>query len=55
MNLNIDITLYLALGFALLLIGVLAFMAKKDVDFGIRTITALGLGVLLGVIFRGKL
>ena len=55
MNLNIDITLYLALGFALLLIGILAFMAKKDVDFGIRTITALGLGVLLGIIFRGKL
>jgi len=55
MNLNIDITLYLALGFALLLIGILAFMAKKNIDFGIRTITALGLGILLGVIFRGKL
>lgn len=55
MNLNIDITLYLALGFALLLIGILAFMAKKDVDFGIRTITAMGLGILLGIIFRGKL
>ncbi|MGB4439191.1 MAG: dicarboxylate/amino acid:cation symporter [Sedimentibacter sp.] len=55
MNLNIDITLYLALGFALLLIGLLAFMAKRDMDFGIRTITALGLGILLGILFRGKL
>lgn len=55
MNFNIDITLYAALGSAALLIGFLAWMAKKDIDFGIRTLTALGFGLVLGVLFRGKL
>lgn len=55
MNLNIDVTSYLALLAALVLIGILALMAKKEIDFGIRTITALGLGLGLGILFRGKL
>lgn len=55
MNLNIDVTSYLALLAALVLIVVLALMAKKEIDFGIRTITALGLGIGLGILFRGKL
>jgi Na+/H+-dicarboxylate symporter len=55
MNLNIDVTSYLALLAALVLIGILALMAKKEIDFGIRTITALGLGIGLGILFRGKL
>lgn len=55
MNLNIDVTSYLALLAALVLIVVLALMAKKEIDFGIRTITALVLGIGLGILFRGKL
>ncbi|WP_019228119.1 dicarboxylate/amino acid:cation symporter, partial [Sedimentibacter sp. B4] len=55
MILNIDVTSYLALLAALVLIGILALMAKKEIDFGIRTITALGLGIGLGILFRGKL
>jgi len=48
---NLDITSFSALGFAILLIGFLVYLAKKGVDFGIRTIIALALGIL----FRGKL
>ena len=42
-----------ALGAALLLIGVLVFLKKKKVDFGLRTIIALGFGILLGILFKG--
>ncbi len=52
---NLDITLFAALGFAILLIGILVYLAKRGVDFGIRTILALGLGIVLGIVFRGKL
>ncbi|WP_230406811.1 dicarboxylate/amino acid:cation symporter [Blautia liquoris] len=43
----------LALLTAILLIGVLVFLARKKVDFGVRTILALGLGIVLGVLFQG--
>lgn len=50
---NID---YLAIGalvVALLLIGVLVFLHKKHVNFGLRTIIAMVFGILLGIVFQG--
>lgn len=55
MNLNINATSYVALLAALVLIGILALMSKKEIDFGIRTIAALALGTVLGILFRGNL
>lgn len=52
---NLDLTLFAALGFAILLIGILVYLAKRGVDFGVRTIIALVLGIVLGIVFRGKL
>ncbi len=49
---NID---YLGIGAllaAILLIGVLAFLSKRKVDFGLRTIIALVFGLVLGIIFE---
>lgn len=50
---NIDYIALGALGAAILLIGALIFLKKKKVDFGLRTIIALGFGILLGVLFKG--
>ena len=41
-----------ALATALVLFGVLAFLKKKHVSFGIRTLIATGFGVILGLVFR---
>lgn len=41
-----------ALAAALVAFGVLAYLKKKHVDFGIRTIIASALGVLLGLTFK---
>lgn len=43
-----------ALFVALLLFAVLFYMAKKEINFGIRTITAAFLGLLLGYFFKGQ-
>lgn len=51
---NIDIQSLLALLVAVALFGVLYIMAKKKVNFGIRTIVALVLGVILGLLFKGQ-
>ena len=42
-----------ALAAALLLIGILVFLSKRKVDFGLRTIIALVFGLVLGIIFEG--
>ncbi|MBP3241179.1 MAG: dicarboxylate/amino acid:cation symporter [Oribacterium sp.] len=42
----------LALVSALVLFGALAYMHKKQVDFGIRTIAATFFGIVLGLVFR---
>ncbi len=50
---SIDFLAIGALAAAILLIGVLAFLRKRKVDFGLRTIIALVFGVVLGIIFEG--
>lgn len=50
---NIDFLAFGALAVAVLLIGVLVFLKKKNVDFGLRTIVALVFGLAIGIIFRG--
>lgn len=50
---NIDFIALGALGVAILLIGVLLFLKKKNVDFGIRTIVALVFGLVIGIAFEG--
>lgn len=42
-----------ALALAILFIGILVFLNKRKVDFGLRTIIALVLGIALGIIFEG--
>ena len=37
---------------ALVLFGVLYFLKRKDVDFGIRTLIATAFGVIIGLIFK---
>ncbi|MCC8023535.1 MAG: dicarboxylate/amino acid:cation symporter [Clostridiales bacterium] len=44
-----------ALAAAGVLFAFLAFLSKRGVDFSLRTIIGLGLGVLLGLAFRGSL
>ena len=41
-----------ALLVAIVVIGLLSFLKKKGVDFGLRTIIALVLGLIVGVVFR---
>jgi Na+/H+-dicarboxylate symporter len=53
MDMSIDFLALGALGVAILLIGVLVFLSKKKVDFGLRTIVALVFGLVLGIIFEG--
>lgn len=43
---------YLALGLTLIFYAILYIMGKKKVDFGIRTLLALGLGLIVGLLFR---
>ena len=50
---NIDFLALGALGAALILIGALALLRKKQVNFGIRTIIAMVFGIGLGVAFQG--
>lgn len=50
---NIDYIAIGALAAAALLIGILVFLNKKKVDFGLRTIIALVFGVILGIVFEG--
>ncbi|MDU6265123.1 MAG: dicarboxylate/amino acid:cation symporter [Anaerocolumna aminovalerica] len=50
---SIDFLALGALGAAILLIGALVFLRKKNVDFGLRTIIALIFGLGLGIVFAG--
>ncbi len=50
---NIDLLALGALGAAVILIGFLVFLNKKNVDFGIRTIVAMVFGIGLGLLFKG--
>lgn len=51
---NIDLLSLAALGVAFILFGILYYLQKKkNVDFGIRTILALILGLTLGIFFKG--
>ncbi|HCL01296.1 MAG TPA: dicarboxylate/amino acid:cation symporter, partial [Lachnoclostridium phytofermentans] len=50
---NIDFLALGALGAAIVLIGALVFLRKKNVDFGLRTIIALIFGLGLGIVFAG--
>lgn len=50
---NIDFLALGALGAAIILIGALVFLRKKNVDFGLRTIIALIFGLGLGIGFAG--
>ncbi len=38
---------------AIVLIGILAYLSRKKVDFGLRTIIALVFGLVLGIVFEG--
>ncbi len=50
---NIDFLALGALGAALILIGALALLHKKHVNFGIRTIVAMIFGIGIGIAFQG--
>ncbi|MDF2905177.1 MAG: sodium:dicarboxylate symporter [Herbinix sp.] len=50
---NINILNLGALGVALVLIGVLVYLKKKHVNFGVRTIVAMIFGIGLGIVFEG--
>ena len=50
---NIELLSLVALGVAFLFIGVLVYLAKKNIDFGIRTIIALVFGLIIGIVFQG--
>lgn len=43
-----------ALALAVFFIGILYLLKKKNVDFGIRTILAVGLGIILGISLKGS-
>ena len=49
---EINVLEIVALISALALFGVLYFLKRKHVDFGIRTLVATAFGVLLGLIFK---
>ncbi len=44
---------YGALALTVVFFAILALLKKKKVDFGLRTIIALGLGVIVGLVFKG--
>lgn len=50
---NIDFLALGALGAAILFIGALVFLRKKNIDFGLRTIIALLFGLGIGIVFAG--
>lgn len=52
---SIDIASLGALATSLVLIYILWLMSKKNVDFGIRTILAMVMGLILGIVFQGKM
>lgn len=43
-----------ALALAVFFMGILYLLKKKNVDFGIRTILAVGLGIIVGISFKGS-
>ncbi len=50
---NIDFLALGALGVTILSIGGLVFLNKRNVDFGIRTIIAMVIGLIIGIAFKG--
>ena len=50
---NIDFLALGALGVTVLFIGALVFLSKRNVDFGVRTIIAMVIGLIMGIIFKG--
>ena len=50
---NIDYLALGALALAILFIAGLIFLNKKNIDFGVRTIVALFLGLIIGIVFQG--
>lgn len=50
---NIDFLALGALGAAIIFIGALVFLRKKNIDFGLRTMIALIFGLGLGIVFAG--
>ena len=43
-----------ALGITLILFGFLYYLAKRRVNFGIRTLIAMLFGILIGLVFQGQ-
>lgn len=49
---NININLILSLSLAVIFVGFIYFLKKKKVNFSMRILIALGLGIVFGVIFK---